>query len=112
MFSEPGAPGCGIVPVVADHDLRAGAVVGEEQDQRIVEGAHGAKLPEHAADLAVHAINHRGVDRHFDRLELALLVGQVAPGDGTVHFARPELLQRIGEMIRRADFALDFGQFA
>ena len=58
-----------VVAVVADHDLRAGAVVGEEKDQRVLEGAHRAELVEHPADLAVHPVDHRRVDLHLRRPE-------------------------------------------
>ena len=45
------------------------AVVGQEEDHRVVERVHGPQLFEHAADLAVHPVDHRRVDRHLGRLE-------------------------------------------
>ena len=68
-----------VVTVVADHDLRAGAVVGQEEDQRVLEGTHRAELVQHPADLAIHPVDHRGVNGHLRRLEFALLVGRACP---------------------------------
>src|SRR5262245_10767207 len=43
-----------IMAVVANHDFRAGTVVGEEHDQRVVEGVHRTELIDDAADFAIH----------------------------------------------------------
>ncbi len=69
---------------------RVGAVVGQEDDQRVVPGAHLADLLEHAADLAVHAVDHGRVDGHLGGLELLLLGRQVVPGDGVLDLAGAE----------------------
>ena len=77
-----------------------------------VERAHRLELVEHAADLAVHAVDHRRVDGHLRRLERPLLGGQLLPGQRPVHLARAELLDGVGEGVRRADVALDRRQRA
>ena len=101
-----GRAGCGsrVVAVVTHHDLGAGPVVGEEQNQRVVEGIHRAELLKHATDLAIHPVDHRGVDRHLRGLKLSLLVGQPAPGQRPVDFRRSECLQRLGKVVRRPHF--------
>ena len=100
-----------IVAVAADHDLGAGPVVGQEEDQRVVERVHRPDLIDDAADLAVHAIDHRRVNRHLRRLERLLLVGQFVPGQAAGSLRPgPSFLIGIGKVIRRPDFALDGGQ--
>ena len=45
---------------------------------RVVQRAHAAELVEHAPDLPIHAVHHRGVDGHLRRLEPLLLVRQLS----------------------------------
>ena len=73
--------------VAADQELATGAVVREEEDQGVLEGAHAAKLIQHPADLPVHAVDHGGMDGHLRRLKLALPGRQPAPGKGPGHLA-------------------------
>ena len=103
-----------IVHVAADDLLGAGAVVRDEENQRVLEGAHRLDLVEHAADLPVHAVDHRGVDRHLGRLESLLLLGQVRPGHGPVHLARTDLLAQLllGEVPARNRIRLQRRQIA
>ena len=61
------------MPVTANNLLRARAVVGDEEDCGVVEGFHRFELLEDAADFDVHAVNHRGVQRHLERLKLLFL---------------------------------------
>ena len=79
--TSPAEPGGAdrIVSVAADHDLGARAVVGQKEDERVVPRAHRAKLIQHATDFAVHAIDHRGVNRHLRRLKLALAPRSARP---------------------------------
>ena len=49
-----------------------GAVVREEHHNGVFERTHRLDLSEHAPDFDVHAVNHRGMDRHFGGLEAAL----------------------------------------
>ena len=58
--------------------LLAGAVVGEEQDQRVVESAALVEIVDQLADILVDAIDHRGVDRHLEiHLVLLFLVERI-----------------------------------
>ena len=63
LLAEPGGAD-GIVAVAADELLGAGAVVAGEEDEGVLPLAVLAQLREHAADLAVHPVDHRGVNRH------------------------------------------------
>ena len=74
---------------------------------------HRAELVEDAADLAVHAVDHRRVDRHLRRLKRALLVGQLVPGQraGSPRWGRAVLIAS-GKVVRRADVALDVREAA
>jgi hypothetical protein len=98
------------VAVVTDHDLGARTVVGQEHDQRIFKGTHRTDLVQHPADLAVHAVDKRGVQRHLHRLERSLLIGEITPRQRPVHLAVAEHLQSIREMVRGADPALHLRQ--
>ena len=99
-----------VVAAVADHDLGAGAVVGREEDDGVLVGAHGFELGDDAADLRIHAVDHRGVDGHLGGLEAALLVGEFSPWQWAVHFAGPELGDGIREGVGRPDFAFEGGE--
>ena len=46
---------------------------------------------ENAADFNVHAVNHGGMERHFDRLKLLLGLIQTLPGNGMANFPRTDL---------------------
>ena len=91
---------------VAHHDLGTGAVVRGEEDERVPESAHGLELLDNAADLTIHSIHHRRVDRHLRRLEPPLLLRQLAPRQRAVDLAGPQLLEGLGKVIRRADLGL------
>ncbi|OPZ07452.1 MAG: hypothetical protein BWZ10_02824 [candidate division BRC1 bacterium ADurb.BinA364] len=56
----------------------AAAVVGEKQDQRVVEFSQGFEGCDQPPDIPVHSVDHRGVDRHF-QIE-GLLVRDAFPG--------------------------------
>ena len=97
-----------VVAVAADHDLGARAVVGQEEDSVLSSGCIASELVEHAADLAVHAVDHRRVDGHlvaWKRLWLAVSVGPTAAG-GSLRWARASCIAS-GKRVRRADVALD-----
>ena len=92
-----------VVPVPAHHDLGAGAVVGHEEHDRVLQRAHRAQLVQDAADLAVHPVDHRGVDRHLLGLEAPLLLVEALPRNGPVDLARPQLRDAVRKRVRRAD---------
>ena len=97
----------GIVPVAAHHDLRARSVVREEQYEGVLERAHRAELVEHPADLLIHAVDHRGVDRHLRGLEPALNLGEPFPRNRPVQFALAQLRDGVGECIGRAEILVE-----
>ena len=68
-----------VVTIPSDHDLCAGAVIGGEEDQRVVPAIHCAQLGEDTTDLLVHPVDHGCVDGHFGGLEVLLLGRQVLP---------------------------------
>ncbi len=88
--------GRGIVALAADHDLGRGAVVAQKHHQGVLEGTHRLELRGDPADLAVHHVHHRGVDRHLRGLELPLFVGQRVPRPRPVQLAGPEPLEHLG----------------
>ncbi|OQC18699.1 MAG: hypothetical protein BWX70_03432 [Verrucomicrobia bacterium ADurb.Bin070] len=98
--------------VAAHHDLGAGAVVRGEQDERVLEGAHRAELRQHAPDLAVHAVDHRGVNRHLVGLKGALFRREGLPRQRPVDLVRAELLQVVGKIIRGPQLAFRRGESA
>ena len=69
------AQGIRVVTVAPHHDLGAGAVVREEDQQCVFKMAHGLELAADPADLLIHPVHHGGVDRHLVGLELALARG-------------------------------------
>ena len=77
--------------VTPDHHLRTCTVVGGEQDKRVFKSAHRFELGKNPADLLVHPVDHRGVNRHFFSLKLPLRFGEVSPGNGPVHLVGAEL---------------------
>ncbi len=108
---RPGAAlGARVVTVAPDHDLGAGTVVGEEEDQRVLECVHREELVEDPADLAIHPVDHRRVDRHLAGLEIALSRVEDGPGERSVQLVRAEFLDGVGERIRRAQVAFHRGQ--
>lgn len=44
-----------------------GAVIGHEQDYRVVEFAVRPQRTDHPADIGIHAFDHRGIDLHGAR---------------------------------------------
>ena len=60
-----------------------------------------------AADLAIHPIDHRGVNGHLVRLKTALLLRERIPGQGTIDLTGTEQFQGRGKVIRRADIRLE-----
>jgi hypothetical protein len=64
--------------------LRARPVVAQEQNERVVEFAVRLQVIENAADVAVHALDYRGVDRHAAR-EVSPAVG----GEGVPSWVLP-----------------------
>ena len=75
--------------VAADDLLGTGPIVGREQDDRVVKVARVLELRQDTADLAVHPVDHRGVDRHLRGLEGLLLLGELVPRDRMALLARP-----------------------
>lgn len=69
-----------IVAAAPDDLLGAGAVVGGEDDQGVLQRPHHLDLVQDPADLLVHPVDHRGVDRHLCGLKGLLFPGQVGPG--------------------------------
>ncbi len=98
--------------IAADQDLRAGAVVGEEEDDGVVPSAHGPDLGEHAADLAVDAIHHGGVNRHFRRLKALLLRRELGPRTRMRDLAGTQPERDVREVPRGADARLEGRQGA
>ena len=58
--------------ITAHHNLRAGAVVRQEQDECIFKDVHAPQLRDHATDFLVHSVHHGGVDGHLGCLKLSL----------------------------------------
>jgi hypothetical protein len=52
--------------------LGAGTVIGKEENQSVIVGAHIAKLFEKAAEFSIKAINHCSMYSHFHSLEVLL----------------------------------------
>ena len=69
--------------------LGAGAVVAGEEDQRVLPLPVLPQWLQHAADLAVHAVDHRGVDGHAPFPGVLLLGAERVPG-GHARSARGE----------------------
>ena len=67
-----------------------GPVVGQEEDERVLERAHRIELIEHPADLAIHSIDHRRVDRHLRRLEMLAARSSSSSQRRPVHLVRAE----------------------
>lgn len=85
--------------VVPDHDLRAGAVVREKGDERVVHCFHFSQLIEHAPDLAIHAGDHGGMQGHLVCLKAALAFGEGVPGKRAIDLVRPENGKRFWKMV-------------
>jgi hypothetical protein len=107
-----------VVAGAAHHHLGARAIIGEKKDERIVKGAHRFQLLQHAADLAIHAIDHRSVYRLLFRLKALLLGSQSLPRHGVERLAGAEVIEHIGlaarrldERFRRRELALEQAQF-
>ena len=103
---RPGsAQGIGLMSVAAHHHLRASAIIRKEQQQRVVEVAHGLELADDPADFLIHPIHHGCVDRHFVGLKTALAAGEVRPRHWPVHLVGSQRFQGIGKVVGRPDFA-------
>lgn len=104
--------GGGIVSVAAIEEFGAGSVVGSKKDDGVIESAHGLELVEDAADLAIHATDHGGVNGHLGGLEFFLVRGEVVPGNGARDFVRADLFAKFGfsEIPVRDGFWLGIGQ--
>ena len=96
----------------AYQDFRAGAVVGHEEDERVLENAHLLELINQAPDLTVGPVDHGRVDCHLRGLEPLLLVCEPVPTDGVFDFARPVLRAKRIVVARRPQFGLAVGQCA
>ena len=100
----------GIMPLATDHDLRARTVVAREQNERVVERIQRLEGGEDPADLAVHRLDHRCMDRHLRGLELLLLGREIGPWKRPVHLTRTELVERVGlGLVGRPHVALRLG---
>ena len=89
------------MPLAADHDLGRGAVVAGEEHERVVERPHGLELRENPADLLVHAVDHRRMDRHLVDLKLPLLGREFLPRKRSVHLTLTKDRKRVGVMVWR-----------
>lgn len=89
--------GLRIVTAIAHHNLGAGTIVGSEKNERVFKGTHRLQLRDDASDLLIHAIHHGRVDGHLGRLEVALLIREFSPGQGTIHLAWAEDFHRSGK---------------
>src|SRR5688500_6966290 len=76
-----------VVTVATNELLSTRAIVGEEEEDRVVECAHGLDLADQLADFSIHARDHGGMDCHFQTLEAPLLGSQTGPWDCSVHLA-------------------------
>src|ERR1044071_9453308 len=63
----------GLVTVAPDDLFGAGAIVRHKEDDGVFKVSCRFELLENVADFEVRAMNHRGMKRHLDRLELFLL---------------------------------------
>ena len=63
---------------------RTGAVVRQEEHIGVVEGALRVEVVDHAADLGIHELHHRGVDLHPARVLGTLFLGTLRPRRGVV----------------------------
>ena len=108
---RPGpAQGIGLMSVTAHHHLGAGTIIRKEQQQRVVEVAHGLELADDPADFLIHPIHHGRVDRHFVGLKTALAAGEVRPRQWPVHLVGSQRFQGIGKVVGRPDFAFHWRQ--
>ena len=94
------------MPLAADHDLGRGAVVAGEEHERVVKHPHCLELRENPADLLVHAVDHRRMDRHLVDLKLPLLGREFLPWKRSVDLTIAEQFQRVWIVVRRADLRL------
>ena len=81
----------------------ASAPLSERKKTTVSSSAHRADLVEHAANLAIHPIDHRRVDRHLRGLESLLLVGQFFPRHRMLDFARTIRLHHFGFEVTRLE---------
>src|SRR5688572_9059336 len=78
--------------VAAIEKFSAGAVVRSEHDDRVFESAHGFKLIDDTANLAIHAVDHGGMNGHFGGLKTAFLVIQIGPANSSRDFPGADFL--------------------
>src|SRR5260221_7734012 len=90
VLAEPGGA-VGSWPSPPDNLFGAGAVIRQEEDDRVVDISRRFQLIENVPDFNVHPMNHGGMKRHFDRLKLLLFGGQTIPRNGVADFARADL---------------------
>ena len=64
-----------IMPVVANHHLGAGTIVGGKENDGVGVCVHRLELRDDAPDLLIHAVHHGGVKRHFGCLKAVLFIG-------------------------------------
>jgi len=62
--------------------FRAGPVVGEEHDQRVIPLVQLFHLGKQASQVLIHPVDHGAVDRHFEIFSVLLLLGKLVPGLG------------------------------
>ena len=67
-------------------------------------------MSDQPTDLAVHAIDHRGVDRHLLGLKSLLFVRQFPPRIRPKNLAGAEPVQILGKVVRRPHLALHRGR--
>ena len=103
--STGSAQGIGMMSVAAHHHLCAGTIVRKEQNQRVLEVAHGLELADDPADFLIHPIHHGRVDRHLVGLKTALAAGQFPPRQWPVYLVGTQRFEGIGKVVGRPDFA-------
>ena len=79
-----------LVPAI--EKLGARTVVGRKHHNRIFQSAHRLELIQHAANLAIHPVNHGRVNRHLGGLKSLLFLAQSIPRDRARHFISADLL--------------------
>ena len=100
-MSRRGTHRCaGIMAIISHHHFRRGTVVGQKQDDSILQGLHFAQLVEDSTNLLIHAVHHRGMDSHLRGLKLLLFFGEVWPEHRNSDFAWSVLFDLFGEWVR------------
>ena len=87
------------VPVAV---VRTCPVVGEKDDQRVVERVQPLEVRDHPPDVPVQPVDHRGVDRHLQVQRVLLGGAQACPGPVAVDVAAVRTAEGVDVVLRRA----------